>query len=91
MEVLVFQLNQPVVKVKTDQDGRIVLTQPRTNEWFSLMARGRETVAGVTHYAPFPLKGEPPRIRWCSPSRLWPTRSRAWSSTRRDNLSPEFV
>lgn len=57
VEVLVFQLNQPVVKVKTDQDGRVVLAQPQANKSFSLMARGRETVAGVTHYAPIPLKG----------------------------------
>ncbi|WP_143206366.1 RNA polymerase sigma factor [Singulisphaera sp. GP187] len=55
VEVLVFQLNQPVVRVKTDHDGRIVLAQPRANEWFSLMARGRDAVAGVTHYAPIPI------------------------------------
>jgi len=57
VEVVLFQLTEPAFKMNTDHDGRVVLDQRRADDWFSLMARGSNAVAGVTHYPPIPLKG----------------------------------
>jgi RNA polymerase sigma factor (sigma-70 family) len=56
-EVAVFQETEPVFKGKTDHDGLVMLAKPRADHGFTLLARSRDGVAGLTHYGPIPLEG----------------------------------
>jgi hypothetical protein len=56
IEIVVFQLTERAFKVKTDREGLVVLTKPRSEEWFSLLARRDGGATGFTHYPPMRLE-----------------------------------